>query len=164
MKNTLRILSAIGLIVTCLLGMAQMLAVLPPETIPQKYIIIGMLGSAGLSGLKDLIVGIGDILDDGIRNGSYKLPVAIIAFILGMACMGLTSCGTNAAGEKTFAGVTGSGWLKAGETTAVVILNERAKTAAKQPVNVQPTVEVGQPQEQSGGWLGSLSTLLNFIK
>lgn len=62
--------------------------------------------------------------------------------ILMLGCLSLVSCSTSAGGEKTFLGITGAGWLKGGKAALVtagpILLEERAKTGAKQPVNVQP--------------------------
>lgn len=66
-----------------------------------------------------------------------------VKILLGCLCLlTLASCSTTAGGEKTFLGITGAGWLKGGKAALVtagpILLEERAKTGAKQPVNVQP--------------------------
>lgn len=62
--------------------------------------------------------------------------------ILALMCLSMASCSTTATGEKTFLGITSSGWLKGGKAAVIsaapVLLDERAKTAAKNPVEVKP--------------------------
>lgn len=82
-------------------------------------------------------VGIGFILaKDGDKSG----VVRTLLFL--PACLALASCSSTAGGEKTFLGITQSGWIKGGKAAVIsaapVLLQERAKTGAKQPVNVQP--------------------------
>lgn len=71
---------------------------------------------------------------------SFLHKMLIVILMLG--CLSLVSCSTTASGEKTFFGITGAGWLKGGKEALVsgglVLLEERAKLEAKQPVNVQP--------------------------
>ena len=55
----------------------------------------------------------------------------------------LTACSTSATGEKTFLGIDRSGWISGGKaavmSAAPVLLQERARTGAKQPVKkIQP--------------------------
>ena len=80
-----------------------------------------------------------------LRGPATYLHKVLIGILM-LSCLPLISCSTSATGEKTFGGITWEGWqkgLQAGGKAAVisaapVLLQERAKTAAKQPVNVQP--------------------------
>jgi len=66
-----------------------------------------------------------------------------VKVLLGYLCvLTLASCSTTATGEKTFLGITSSGWVAGGKAAVIgaapVLLQERAKTSAKQPRDVQP--------------------------
>lgn len=77
---------------------------------------------------------------DGNKTGIVRL------LILAPACLMLVSCSTSPTGEKTFLGLTQDGWITTGKAAGKgavqaglpVALETRARTAAKQPVNVQP--------------------------
>jgi hypothetical protein len=66
----------------------------------------------------------------------------VLIGVLMLSCLPLISCSTSATGEKTFLGITSSGWVAGGKAAVIgaapVLLQERAKTSAKQPQNVQP--------------------------
>lgn len=66
----------------------------------------------------------------------------VLLGILMLSCLPLISCSTSATGEKTFLGIDRSGWISGGKaavmSAAPVLLQERARTGAKQPQNVQP--------------------------
>jgi hypothetical protein len=89
-----------------------------------------------------IVAGVATILTGASEFGLSKLASKIATPCLAiLACLVLTSCGT-AGGEKTFLGITRAGWLATGKAAVVaaapVALDERAKTAAKNPVKVAP--------------------------
>lgn len=69
-----------------------------------------------------------------------------------LAALALSSCATDAQGNKTFAGLSGSAWATVGKdaakAAAISYGTRRMATAAKQPVNIEPAT-----QRQSEGWL-----------
>lgn len=67
----------------------------------------------------------------------------VLLAMLTLCCLSLISCSTAPSGAKTFLGITGEGWIKGGKAAAIsaapVLLEERAKAGAKQPVKkIQP--------------------------
>lgn len=113
------------------------------QFLPEKYLIPALVAIGVISTTKDFLITVGDWLDDGKKNGSFTIPLAILG---GLCLLALASCSTSPTGEKTFLGLTQDGWIitgKAAGQSAVqaglpVALSERAKTAAKEPVSVQP--------------------------
>jgi hypothetical protein len=89
----IRILQLIG-ILAAFIGSAdflQLLAIVPPDT--AKWLIVS--GPAFAAAVKPLITLIGDYLDDGVKNDSFKvsmvlLPFLILAFMLLPGCQGLS--------------------------------------------------------------------------
>ena len=82
------------------------------------------------------IAALGYVAKDAAVSG---LPMIFMGCLLGAT---LTACSTSATGEKTFLGIDRSGWISGGKaavmSAAPVLLQERARTGAKQPQNVQP--------------------------
>lgn len=79
----------------------------------------------------------------GVINVFKKDAVSVVPWTLALlSCLLLPSCGTTADGQKTFLGITGQGWLATSEAAVAgalpTALNERAKTAAKNPTHVSP--------------------------
>jgi len=149
MKSFFRILTCLALLITGALASLQYLAVLPPGTIHQDWIIKAGIAAVLLKGFLEGITVIGDIADDGIRNGSFKpgftekvTRLLVMLLFVGMVSFMLASCATSASGEKTFLGITQAGWVQGGKAAVIsaapVLLQERARTGAKQPQNVQP--------------------------
>lgn len=73
MNNFLRILLCIVAGVSGLAAAAQYLAVIPPGTIPEQWIKQAMAASLIMLAVKEGIIVIGDILDDGVRNNSFNI-------------------------------------------------------------------------------------------
>lgn len=67
----------------------QLLAILPPDT--AAWLLIA--GPAFAAGSKPAVMLIGDLVDDGIKNDSFKLPMMFF-FVgcLALGSMGLNSC------------------------------------------------------------------------
>lgn len=86
-----------------------------------------------------VVAGVAAVLSWGAEIGLSKLASRIAVPCLALL---LCSCGTLPNGEKTFIGITSAGWLNVGKSAAVaavpVALDERAKSAAKNPVKVLP--------------------------
>lgn len=84
-----------------------------------------------------IVAGVGSALAWGAEFGLSKLASRIATPCLVLACLLLTSCSNG-----NFLGISKDGWLKTGKaalSAAVpVAIDERAKTAAKNPQNVQP--------------------------
>lgn len=167
MNTLLRILFCIALLITGGLAAAQYLALVPPGMIPQDWIIKAGIAATLLGGLKEGIVAIGDILDDGVRNNSFSLDklkdaaprsnagprmLAILLFV-GLVSFMLASC----AGDK-FMGLTGDQWGNVAMNTGKELgkqlpgaamqayTSERLKpvTSAKQPVPAVNPAEADQ--------------------
>lgn len=85
-----------------------------------------------------IVAGVAAVLSWGAELGLSKLASKIAVPCLALL---LCSCGTLPNGEKTFIGITSAGWLNTGKAALVgavpVALDERAKTSAKNPVNVK---------------------------
>jgi hypothetical protein len=62
----LRFLTGMFAILTAICGLATLLEQLPPQ-----YAAVGLLFTTALLGIKDLVISIGDLLDDGKRNNSF---------------------------------------------------------------------------------------------
>jgi len=86
-----------------------------------------------------VVAGVAAVLSWGAEIGLSKLASRIAVPCLALL---LCSCGTLPSGEKTFIGITSSGWLNVGKSAAVaavpVALNERAKASAKNPITIKP--------------------------
>lgn len=134
MKTTLmRSLTAVFAAASFIAGLGAYLDLLPVE-----YAKIGGLILAAVLGLKEIVLIIGDIADDGKRNGSFKVPPVplVLAFVLPV----LASCATRTDGTKTFLSLDAGQWSAVGAaagkgavTSAVpAYLGQRqASTAAK---------------------------------
>lgn len=89
-----------------------------------------------------IVAGVAAVLSWGAELGLSKLASKIAVPCLAFCCLLLASCGTTAGGEKTFIGITKAGWLNVGKSAAVAAvptaLDERAKTSAKNPRNINP--------------------------
>lgn len=167
MNTLLRILFCIALLITGGLAALQYLALVPPGMIPQDWIIKAGIAATLLGGLKEGIVGIGDILDDGVRNNSFSIDklkdaaprsnagprmLAILLFV-GLVSFMLASC----AGDK-FMGLTGDQWGNVAMTTGKELgrqlpgaamqayATERMKPSSKQPL---PSVNPAAASNQS---------------
>jgi hypothetical protein len=85
-----------------------------------------------------IVAGVAAVLSWGAELGLSKLASKIAVPCLALL---LCSCGTLPNGDKTFIGITSAGWLNTGKAALVgavpVALDERAKTSAKNPVNVK---------------------------
>lgn len=185
MKTLFRILTCLALLITGALASLQYLTVLPPGTIPQDWIIKGAIAAVVLKGILEGLTIIGDIADDGVRNGSFKPGASHLTRLLtmllfvGMVSFMLASC----VGGK-FLGLDSEGWQNValnggkqlGKEAPGVFFRAytqeaaRPKTSAKQPVNVQPDALLLLPSvqttdapegEQAGGWLGPLINIFN---
>ena len=150
MKTLFRILTCLALLITGALASLQYLAVLPPGTIQQDWIIKGGIAIVILKGILEGITVIGDLADDGVRNGSFKpgfqdklTRMLVMLLFVGMVSFMLASC----VGGK-FLGLDKAGWLHVGEGTGRETLKllpavtweqyQKAKAEGKQPVDVQP--------------------------
>ncbi len=81
-----RVLQLIGIFGGFLGGadFLQLLAILPPDA--AAWLLLA--GPAFAAGSKPLVMLIGDILDDGERNDSFKLPLVAIFLCLGFLALG----------------------------------------------------------------------------
>lgn len=185
MNTLLRILFCIALLITGGLAALQYLALVPPGMIPQDWIIKAGIAATLLGGLKEGIVAIGDILDDGVRNGSFKPGASHLTRMLTMLLfVGMVSFMLASCVNDRFLGLDSQGWQKVmmnggkqlGKEAPGVFFQAytqeaaRPKTSAKQPVPVQPDAPLLLPSvqttdapegERAGGWLGPLINIFN---
>lgn len=148
MNNALRILLCIIAGISGLAATAQYLAVVPPGTIPQEWINHAIAASLILLAVKEGIVAIGDILDDGVRNNSFnidKLKDRVPLIVCGWLCLLVLPACTSADRDAvlTEAKASGARVLKAGAKAAEDAALQEVRgyvnrTAAKQPVHVTP--------------------------
>jgi len=106
MNTTLRILLCLVAVITGVAASAQYLALVPPGTIPQAWINYALAASVLMLGIKEGIIAIGDILDDGKLNKSFnidklrdQLPALVLCFALTM-CIGCSALQQDAAKEE----------------------------------------------------------------
>lgn len=170
MNTFLRILACLALVVSGLAAALDHVHIIPPGTLSPDLIKRMMIASVLLLGAKEGIVAIGDILDDGKRNGSFsierlrdKAPLLLFGFLL----LFLPAC-TN---DGRFLGMNGSEWGGLGKTVGgqLPAIAMRAYLD-KQAINVQPstpTVPANPPttttteSASADGWISSLFNLLN---
>jgi hypothetical protein len=123
---------------TSLAGIVGILAIIVSTWLPEYQVqldkAVVVLMGLGLLGARDPKPNI---------SGPPSYLQKMLIGILMLSCLPLISCSTSATGEKTFLGITSSGWVAGGKAAVIgaapVLLQERAKTSAKQPVkNVQP--------------------------
>lgn len=88
-KTALRALAFAGAIITAILGLLSQVEQFG-ELLPVKYAMITGIVTVVLMGLKEGIIAIGDIWDNGVRDNSFKLGL-LLALLL--PC-GLVSCGS----------------------------------------------------------------------
>jgi len=92
---------------------------------PEQVAAITSLGLAAIG-----------VLNVFLREQAVKLLALLLAVLP------LASCSTTPGGDKTFLGITGAGWLAGGKAALVsagpILLEERARPAAKNPRRVQP--------------------------
>jgi len=88
--QTIRVLQLLGVIAGFVGGadFLQLLAVLPPET--SKWLLVS--GPAFAAGIKPLLMLIGDYLDDGVKNDSFKVGAFILPFLALLCVPGFTGC------------------------------------------------------------------------
>lgn len=117
-----------------------------------KFITIGSSSVTAWLLAKDVPAETTTLLVTGIVAGvswAAELGLSKLASKIAIPCLALfmlSSCGTSPLGEKTFLGLTQGDWITTGKAAGKgavqaglpIALSERAKTAAKEPVNVQP--------------------------
>lgn len=129
--------------------------ILNPMSNLVNYIIDRLGESSTWRGIFMILTGLGIALKPdqiaAISTAGLSIVGAINVFrkeqavqmLLGCLCiLTLAACSTSPTGEKTFLGITQAGWIKGGKTAVIsaapVLLEERARTSAKQPKNVNP--------------------------
>jgi hypothetical protein len=91
MNKLLRILTAIFAVATAILGFASY-----AEALPKEYAAVVGLITAVLLGIKEIVVVIGDIADDGVRNDSFKpdgRKLLSVLLLIGLSVSTLCSVG-----------------------------------------------------------------------
>lgn len=88
----LRALVALSALITALLGAASYI-----DLLPKDYAAVAGLITTALLGAKEIIVIIGDIADDGVRNNSFKPDAATVrqwtgVIIACLICLFMASC------------------------------------------------------------------------
>lgn len=88
MNKLLRILTAIFAICTAVLGFASY-----ADMLPKEYAAVVGLVTAILLGIKEIVVVVGDIADDGLRNNSFRPDgKSILVMLLSLSVLSLASC------------------------------------------------------------------------
>ena len=156
MNTFLRILACLALVVSGLAAALDHVHLIPPGTLSPDLLKRMMIASVLLLGAKEGIVAIGDILDDGKRNGSFsieKLKDSGPRVLVALLCVLMVSC----AGDK-FMGLNSQQWgevaMNTGKelgkqlpaTAMQAYTSERLKpvTSAKQPVPAVNPAEADQ--------------------
>ncbi len=109
--------------------------------LPAEWMAYATLTFAAASVLKDTANRIGDLLDDGKVNQSFKaLIVFLIPLFLLSSCVGGNFLGVSKDGWLAIGKEAGSAALKSAASTAVpAYARERAaQTSGKEPINVTP--------------------------
>ncbi len=115
MKTLFRILTALALIIGGLLAAVQYLALVPPGTIPADWIIKAGIVAALLKGALEGLTVIGDLADDGVRNGSFDIgklqtkrpaddgtTTRVLCALLFVGIIGYMLTGCSSASQKAF--------------------------------------------------------------
>ena len=129
-QTVLRILTAIGAVVSVLLGLAAY-----EDMLPASVAVWAAGATAILAALKQLIEAVGDVLDDGVRNHSFKVGLIATALLPLLLC----HCSTRADGTRTFLGLDAGGWRGVGKAAGQGAVSaalpaykaERAQTLSK---------------------------------
>jgi hypothetical protein len=87
--QTIRILQLLGILSGFLGGadFLQLLVLMPPDV--SKWLLVA--GPAFAAGSKPLLMLLGDYLDDGVKNDSFKVGMLFPPF-LALMCLGFTGC------------------------------------------------------------------------
>lgn len=88
--QTVRVLQLIGIIAAFLGGadFMQLMSIVPPDV--AAWLIVA--GPAFAAGAKPLILMIGDYMDDGVKNDSFKIRSILLPFLLCSVILTLPSC------------------------------------------------------------------------
>ena len=157
MNLALRLLLALAALITGLLALTQYLALVPPGTIPQDWIIKAGIATVLLMGAKNFVIAAGDVIDNGKLDGSFnidnlkddklkddaraklsRLSLLVCLLVAGALLPACTSAERDAALSEAKASGKRvlSATAKAAEDAALAEV--RRLTSAKQPVNVTP--------------------------
>lgn len=139
-----KIIRGIAAVIKVLSAIAAIGSTPAVHLLPEKYMVIALLVLGITSASKDFLITLGDWLDDGKKNGSFKIPL-----LIGACLLLLPSCGTNAAGQPTFAGLTKADWAlvtkdagtaagRAALSAGVTSYGQRRMTSAKDVIDVNP--------------------------
>jgi formate hydrogenlyase subunit 4 len=87
--QVIRILQLLGILAGFVGGadFLQLLAIVPPET--SKWLLVS--GPAFAAGIRPLILLVGDYLDDGVKNDSFKISLVLLPFLV-LMCLWVTGC------------------------------------------------------------------------
>jgi len=87
--QTIRVLQLLGVLAGFIGGadFLQLLPLFPPDI--AKWLMVS--GPAFAAGAKPLLMLIGDYLDDGVKNDSFKVSLILIPF-LALMCLWATGC------------------------------------------------------------------------
>lgn len=88
--QTIRVLQLLGILSGFLGGadFLQLLVLMPPDV--SKWLLV--TGPAFAAGSKPLIMLIGDYLDDGVKNDSFKVGTFILPFLALLCVLGFSGC------------------------------------------------------------------------
>ncbi len=110
MKNL--IIEILSLIMLCLTGIAGVLSMPEIGVLPAEYLRYVPLVMIVVLGLKQALYIVLDLADDGVRNGSYKVPpvIRVLGMMLLPCC--LLSCVNSSSSDSQLA------WARAGVVAA----------------------------------------------
>lgn len=95
--------------ITALLKLLSgILVVLPTLGFNPALAAFGAIAFIGISAAKDLLISLGDWIDNGKKDGSYRPPFGLMVMGLTAACC-LSACTLAGAAKGLFIGYTGSG-------------------------------------------------------
>lgn len=133
-----------------LAAVAAATAYFNPEVLPSKYVLPALIVVAMISGAKDGLLWLCDVLDDGKLNGSYKLPVIaglLCCTMLLASCTGLTAWAASPIGKATIATATALGKQVAKTAEAKVLEQIIVKAEAQQAALVAQGENADVPKE-----------------
>ena len=135
-----KLLLWLALVVKIASAVAGLAAFPELHLLPPKYMAYAVLAFGAASILKDTANRIGDLLDDGKLNGSFKmLLVWLLPAVMLSSCVGGNFLGVSKDGWLTIGKEAGAAALKSAASTAVpAYARERAQTSGKESISVSP--------------------------
>ncbi|MEN3940677.1 hypothetical protein WJU23_05230 [Prosthecobacter sp. SYSU 5D2] len=161
MKN--RLVEILTLILLCLTGLGGVLTMPDIGVLPESWLKYVPLGLIVVLALKNAIYVFLDWWDDGVVNGSYKIPKHVPLLLLAGLCLLLMPCcATRPDGTKTFGGLDARQWKGVGVETGSAWLDEYRRPVLVTNAKGVLVVEPEPVKAQGTGWLGWGMSLLGL--